>query len=168
MPSSSEASSMDAIADTSSSGGNDGGGGGGGAAGDNGGGDIGTLTGMAAVQGVFHFLRSPADILSASIACHRWRELACTNSVWRARFEREGLVDKAHAFEVALPAAEGGGGGSTAAEHDVASGRVGLLLYAQVYVLKVLVQHSLRERAFPPLTPVILLAAVGVQDEGRD
>ena len=61
------------------------------------------LTGLAAVQGVFHFLDPPADVLRAATACRRWRELACADSVWRARFEREGLVDKARAFEVALP-----------------------------------------------------------------
>ena len=53
---------------------------------------------------VFHFLDEPADVLFASAACRRWRELACADSVWRARFERENLVEKARLFEVALPA----------------------------------------------------------------
>ena len=78
---------------------------------DNGGNNCGALTGLAAVQGVFHFLPAPADVLRAATACRRWRELACADSVWRARFEREGLLEKAGVFEVALPAVEGGGGG---------------------------------------------------------
>ena len=59
----------------------------GGGGGDNGG----SLAGLAAVQGVFHFLPAPADVLRAATACRRWRELACADSVWRARFEREGI-----------------------------------------------------------------------------
>ena len=104
------------------------------------------LTGLAAVEGVFHFLPDPADALRAATACRRWRELAGADSVWRARFEREGLVDKARLFELALPpvpvqggAAEGGGGGnstSTASERDELAG-VGLAFYAQVFALKV-------------------------------
>ena len=85
-----------------------------GGGGNNGGDSGGALTGLAAVQGVFHFLPAPADVLRAATACRRWRELACADSVWRARFEREGLVEKARVFEVALPAqpaAEGGEGG---------------------------------------------------------
>ena len=35
----------------------------------------GTLTGMAAVERVFHFLDGPADVLSATTACRRWRAL---------------------------------------------------------------------------------------------
>ena len=104
----------------------------------------GALTGLAAVQGVFHFLPAPADVLRAATACRRWRELACADSVWRARFEREGLLEKAGVFEVALPAVEGGGGGGSsssssaadAAEHDELAG-VGLAFYAQVFALKV-------------------------------
>ena len=105
------------------------------------------LTGLAAVQGVFHFLPTPDDVLRAATACRRWRELACADSVWRARFEREGLVDKARAFEVALPlvpvvqgsGAEGGGSGgssSAAAKRDKLAG-VGLAFYAQVFALEV-------------------------------
>ena len=62
------------------------------------------LTGITGVHGAFHFLPNPADVLRAATACRRWRELACTDSVWRARFVREGLLEKARAFEVALPA----------------------------------------------------------------
>ena len=112
-----------------------------------GGDNDGSLTGLAAVQGAFHFLPAPADVLRAAAACRRWRELACADSVWRARFEREGLVDKARLFEVALPlvppvqggGAEGGGGGNgttTASERDELAG-VGLAFYAQVFALKV-------------------------------
>ena len=61
------------------------------------------LYGLTTVQKAFDFLPDPADVLRAAAACRRWRELACADSVWRARFEREGLVDKACAFEVALP-----------------------------------------------------------------
>jgi len=47
--------------------------------------------------------------LSAATACRRWRELACADSVWRAKAEREGILDKAAAFEVEVPlVAEGG------------------------------------------------------------
>ena len=124
------------------------------------------LTGLAAVEGVFHFLPTPAGVLRAATACRRWRELACADSVWRARFEREGLVGKARAFEVALPlvpvqggGAEGGGGGNgttTASERDELAG-VGLAFYAQVFALEVrlyLVLRSLRGRARLPRTYV--------------
>ena len=110
----------------------------------NGGDNGGALTGLAAVQGIFHFLPTPADVLGAATACRRWRELACADSVWRARFEREGLVEKARVFEVALPpveGGEGGGGGSSssaaaASERDELAG-VGLAFYAQVFALEV-------------------------------
>ena len=102
------------------------------------------LTGLAAVQDAFHFLPTPADVLRAATACRRWRELACADSVWRARFEREGLLEKAGVFEVALPAVAGGEGGggsgsSTAAasERDELAG-VGLEFYVQVFALKVM------------------------------
>ena len=125
----------------------------------NGGGSGGALTGLAAVQGVFYFLPTPADVLGAATACCRWRELACSDSVWRARFEREGLVEKARLFEVALPAVEGGGGGgssssssstATAAERDELAG-VGLAFYAQVFALKV---RGTAEPARPGAPPV--------------
>ena len=114
-----------------------------GGGGDNGGDRGGSLTGLTAVQGVFHFLPAPADVLRAATACRRWRELACADSVWRARFEREGLLEKAGVFEVALPAVEGGGGGqgssssaAAASERDELAG-VGLAFYAQVFALEV-------------------------------
>ena len=72
----------------------------------------GTLTGMAAVEHVFHFLDGPAEVLSAATAGRRWRALACADSVWRARFRREKLLEKARLFEVALPAAPRGQGGT--------------------------------------------------------
>ena len=123
------------------------------------------LTGLAAVEGVFHFLPTPAGVLRAATACRRWRELACADSVWRARFEREGLVDKARAFEVALPlvpvqggGAEGGGGGNgttTASERDELAG-VGLAFYAQVFALEVRLYYAAcaAERASVPRTHV--------------
>ena len=98
----------------------------------------GGLTGMSGVQGIFHFMDGPADVLRASVACRRWRELACADSVWRVKFEREGMEEKARVFEVALPGAAGGEGGSSvgaAAEEDTAAG-VGLAFYAQVFALK--------------------------------
>ena len=54
-------------------------------------GDSGGLTGMAVVQLAFHFLDGPADVLAASNACRRWRELACADAVWRVKYEREKL-----------------------------------------------------------------------------
>ena len=73
-----------------------------------------SLSGIAAVQQAFIFLDGPADVLRAATACHRWRELAMADSVWRAKFEHEGMVDKADTFENQMPlpavaAAEGGG-----------------------------------------------------------
>ena len=79
------------------------------------------------MQKVFDFLPTPADVLRAATTCRQWRELACVGSVWRARFEREGLLEKAHVFEVALPplpAAEGGeGSGSSSATSAASSER---------------------------------------------
>ena len=74
---------------------------------------LGSLTGMGAVQHAFHFLEGPADVLRASTASRRWRELACADAVWRPKAVREGMVEKAGVFEVALPAAvtRGGSGG---------------------------------------------------------
>ena len=115
---------------------------------------LGSLTGMDIVHHAFHFLHGPTDVLRAATASRRWRELACADVVWRAKAVREGMVEKAGAFEVALP-----GVGSTAAdgltkdcnissssssattterkEEDELAG-VGLSFYAQIYVLKVL------------------------------
>ena len=83
----------------------------------------GTLAGMAVVQKAFHFLDGPADVLSAATACHRWRELACADSVWRAKFRREKMLEKARLFEVALPPVpgRGGQGGPAAAAAAAAS-----------------------------------------------
>ena len=103
----------------------------------------GTLTGMAAIEQVFHFLDGPADVLSSATACRRWRELACADSVWRAKFRRERLVEKARLFEVALPAVPSAQGGAAAAAaasaavvKDEAAG-VGLAFYARIFALKV-------------------------------
>ena len=107
----------------------------------------GTLTGMAAVEHVFHFLDGPAEVLRASTASRRWRALACADSVWRARFRREKLLEKARLFEVALPPVPGGQGQGGAAAcatavaaaalvKDEAAG-VGLAFYARIFALKV-------------------------------
>ena len=64
---------------------------------------LGSLTGIGAVQHAFHFLNGPADVLRASTANRRWRELACADVVWRAKAVREGIEEKVDAFEVALP-----------------------------------------------------------------
>ena len=102
----------------------------------------GGLTGMAVVQDVFHFLHGPADVLRAATACRRWRVMASADAVWRIKFKREGMEEKAGVFEVALPGApsggEGGGGSSAAEEEEDDEGGVGLALYAQVFALKVL------------------------------
>jgi len=106
-----------------------------------------TLTGLEeTIQGAFHFLDGPADVLAAATACRRWRELACADSVWRAKFRREKLLEKARAFEVALPPVpvRGGQGGAAAAAaaaalvKDEAAG-VGLAFYARIFALKVVV-----------------------------
>ena len=107
-----------------------------------------TLTGMAAVEQVFHFLDGPADVLSAATACRRWRALACADSVWRAKFRREKLLEKARLFEVALPPVPGGQGqGGAAASSSAAAvaaalvkdeaAGVGLAFYARIFALKV-------------------------------
>ena len=87
------------------------------------------LTGMAVVERVFHFLDGPADVLRAATACRRWHELATADSVWRVKAKREGMVEKAGVFEVALP--------SVAAEEEDEAAGVGLAFYAEVFVLKV-------------------------------
>ena len=99
-----------------------------------------SLTGMAAVEHVFHFLDGPAEVLRASTASRRWRALACADSVWRARFRREKLLEKARLFEVALPPVPGGQGGAAAATAAVVRDElagVGLAFYARVFTLKV-------------------------------
>ena len=52
------------------------------------------------MQDAFRFLDGPTDVLSASTACRQWHEFACADAVWRAKVEREGILDKAIAFEV--------------------------------------------------------------------
>ena len=96
------------------------------------------LIGMAVVERVFHFLDGPAEVLHAATACRRWHELATADSVWRVKARREGMVEKAGVFEVALPAVAGSSSTSSAAaeEEDEAAG-VGLAFYAAVFVLKV-------------------------------
>ena len=89
------------------------------------------LCGITAVGKVFHFLEGPAHVLSASTVCRRWHELACADSVWRVKVEREGISDKAKAFEVEAPppAQEG------ALLED--EGTASMAFYARVFVLKV-------------------------------
>ena len=119
-----------------------------------------SLTGIAAVQSAFLFLDGPADVLRASAANHRWRELACADSVWRVKARREGILKKARMFEVPLPSAasddasaastggssssSSGGGGADEDKkdkEDEASG-VGMAFYAHVFVLKVWVRAA--------------------------
>jgi hypothetical protein len=99
---------------------------------------------------VFDFLDGPADILRVATLSRSavaevgsvWRELVCTDSMWRDRFEREGLAVRARLFEVALPAVQRvggggvGGGSSTVTKEDELAG-VGLAFYKQVFALKV-------------------------------
>ena len=121
---------------------------------------------MSIVQDAFRFLGGPADVLRASTANRRWHELATADAVWREKCWREGMVERASVFEVAVPEALGGGGGggnggggggggggdstsatttrtsttschAAAAEEDEATGAVGLAFYAQLFVLKV-------------------------------
>ena len=135
--------------------------GGGGNDGPGGGHGLGSLTGIGAVQHAFHFLDGPADVLRASTASRRWRELATADAVWRAKGVREGMVEKGGVFEVALPAAaaagggEGGGGASSSSsstatatsKQDELAG-VGLAFYAQIYVLKVPIAELARFHRF--------------------
>ena len=145
--STSETSSSSSSQSRTAHGHGDGGGGGGGGGGG--------LYGLSPdpVQMVLDFLEGPADVLrvatlskDAAADGSVWRELVCTDSMWRARFEREGLAERARLFEVALPAVQrggagsggGGGGGrsSTATKEDELAG-VGLAFYKQVFALKV-------------------------------
>ena len=96
-----------------------------------------SLTGIAAVQSAFLFLDGPADVLRASAANHRWRELACADTVWRVKARREGILKKARMFEVPLPSAasddasaassggssssSGGGGGASVVSNSIFS-----------------------------------------------
>ena len=58
--------------------------------------------------------------------------------MWRAKARREGMVEKAGVFEVALPSVAGASSSAAAEEEeeDEAAG-VGLAIYAEVFVLKV-------------------------------
>ena len=94
------------------------------------------LTGMAVVERAFLFLDGPAEVLRAATACRRWHELATADSVWRVKARREGMVEKAGVFEVALPSVAGSSSSAAAEEEDEAAG-VGLAFYAQVHALKV-------------------------------
>ena len=72
--------------------------------------------------------------------------------MWRARFERESLPERARLFEVALPAlldgdANGGSSSTTASECEELAG-VGLAFYAQVFALEVRVLHLARPSAY--------------------
>ena len=96
------------------------------------------LIGMAVVELAFHFLDEPADVLHAATACRRWHELATADSVWRVKARREGMVEKAGVFEVALPAVASSSSSAAAEEEDDEElAGVGLAFYAQVFVLKV-------------------------------
>eukprot|EP00618_Florenciella_parvula_P037310 CAMPEP_0119471442 /NCGR_PEP_ID=MMETSP1344-20130328/3905_1 /TAXON_ID=236787 /ORGANISM="Florenciella parvula, Strain CCMP2471" /LENGTH=331 /DNA_ID=CAMNT_0007504223 /DNA_START=143 /DNA_END=1138 /DNA_ORIENTATION=+ len=68
----------------------------------------------------------------------RWRALACADSVWRAKAEREGILDKAAAFEVEVPLlAEGG------SHEDEAT--ASMAFYARVFALK---GYKMRDEVF--------------------
>ena len=95
---------------------------------DNGGGG---LCGMTAVGKVFHFLEGPAPVLRASAVCRRWRELACAVSVWHVKLEREGILDKAKAFEIEVPPLVNEG--ALLEDEETAS----MAFYARVFALKV-------------------------------
>lgn len=59
-----------------------------------------SLIGIAAVQQAFCYLDGPAEVLSASTTCRRWRELATADGVWdEEKFTREGMRAKAIRFE---------------------------------------------------------------------
>ena len=95
-----------------------------------------SLTGMAVVDLAFHFLDGPIDVLRAATACRRWHELATADSVWRVKARREGMVEKAGVFEVALPVVADGAAAADEEEDKELAG-VGLAFYAQVFMLKV-------------------------------
>ena len=113
------------------SGGGGGGGDGGGGAGSGGGGGGAGLCGMTAVGKVFHFLEGPATVLRASTVCRRWHTLACAGSVWRVKLEREGILDKAKAFEIEVPPLVQEG--AVLEDEDMAS----MAFYARVFALEV-------------------------------
>jgi len=67
------------------------------------------------------FLDGPAEVLTASLACRRWRVLATADVVWRGKFEREGLREKAARFELLVPCEPG---------------RATLTAYEQIFALR--------------------------------
>ena len=91
---------------------------------------------MAVVELAFHFLDGPADVLHAATASRRWHELATADSVWRVKARREGMVEKAGVFEVALTVVADGAAAADDEEDKELAG-VGLAFYAQIYVLQV-------------------------------
>ena len=97
--------------------------------------------GIAAVQNAFCFLRGPADVLSASTACRRWRALACADSVWRLKLEIEGMVEKAGVFGLATTPRPT----SPAPTSDRINVGSAMAFYARIFVLKV--PKSTRPRA---------------------
>ena len=100
---------------------------------------------MSALEKVFHFLDGPAHVLRASTVCRRWHELACCSSVWRVKVEREGILDKAKAFEIDAPPVPEGAW----LEDDETSS---MAFYARVFTLKVVVLRSLHAASRVHLT----------------
>ena len=96
-----------------------------------------SLTGMAVVELAFHFLDGPADVLHAATACRRWHELATADSVWRVKARREGMVEKAGVFDVALPSVARSSSSAAADEGRNAAARMMLAFYSEVFMLKV-------------------------------
>ena len=47
-----------------------------------------------ALQSAMDYLDGPAEVLSASVACSRWRDLATADGLWRDKFLREGMRGK--------------------------------------------------------------------------
>ena len=93
-----------------------------------------------------------AGFMGVRPALELGRLRAARDVVWRPKAVREGMVEKAGVFEVALPAAaaaaasaaSGEGGSSSAAsgaKKDELAG-VGLSFYSQIYVLKVPTVHG--------------------------
>ena len=127
------------------------------------------LIGITIIQYAFHFLEGPAIVLHASTANRRWRERATGEAVWRVKFEREGMREKAGPFEGAVPGAGGGGSSSGSSAAAEEAGRVDLAVYARVFVLKVSGRagrvSSLRCRHRSRARHRHRTA--GVQDEGR-
>ena len=75
-------------------------------------------------------MEGPAHVLRASAVCCRWHELACAGSVWHAKLEREGILDKAKAFKIEVPPLVREGG--LLGDEEMAS----MAFYARVFALK--------------------------------